>query len=208
MRDVERLREKNEFALDDRQIAGLLAGALLLFGAVFALGLLVGKHLAAQTQPALATTELVPVERKPTARLPEPPAPPAKQAVDAPPPAPKQAAAVVPAPKPAVIVPPPPRPVSIPAAAAPPAALAPPPGDPGDFTIQVGASKDRVEAQRLVQRARAAGLKAYVTEAELGEKGTWYRVRVGAFKDKDSASRFRHDVERELRVAAVVMSTH
>jgi DedD protein len=206
MRDVERLREKNEFALDDRQIAGLAAGALLLLGAVFALGLLVGKHLAAQAQPALATAELVPVERKPAARLPEPAAPPAKQSVDAP--APKPPAAVVPAPKPAVVVPPPQRPVSIAAAGAPPAALAPPPGDPGDFTIQVGASKDRTEAQRLVQRARAAGLKAYVTEAELGAKGTWYRVRVGAFKDKDSASRFRHDVERELRVAAVVMSTH
>src|SRR5713226_1564090 len=170
MRDMERLREKNEFALDDRQIAGLVAGALLLLGAVYALGLLVGKHLAAQAQPALATTELVPVERKLAARLPEPAAPPAKQAADAPPPALKQAAAVVPAPKSAVVVLPPPRPVSIPAAAAPPAALAPPPGDPGDFTIQVGASKDRAEAQRLVQRARAAGLKAYVTEAERSEE--------------------------------------
>ncbi len=153
MRDVERLREKNEFAFDDRQIAGLAAGALLILGAVFALGLLVGKHLAAQAQPALATTELVPVERKPAARLPEAPAPPAKQAVEAPPPAPKQAAAVDPAPKSAVVVPPPPRPVSIPAAAAPLAAHAPPPGDPGDFTIQVGTSKVRAEAQRLVQRA-------------------------------------------------------
>jgi len=33
-------------------------------------------------------------------------------------------------------------------------------------------------------------------------------VRVGAFQDKDSANRFRKDVERELRTAAVVMPTH
>jgi hypothetical protein len=30
-------------------------------------------------------------------------------------------------------------------------------------------------------------------------------VRVGAFADKDSAERFRRDVERELRTSAVVM---
>src|SRR5439155_836937 len=47
-----------------------------------------------------------------------------------------------------------------------------------------------------------------VVEANLGPKGTWYRVRVGAFQDKDSANRFRKDVERELRTAAVVMPTH
>jgi cell division protein FtsN len=44
-------------------------------------------------------------------------------------------------------------------------------------------------------------------EADLGAKGTWFRVRVGAFGDKDSANRFQKDVERELRVAAVVMPT-
>jgi hypothetical protein len=30
-------------------------------------------------------------------------------------------------------------------------------------------------------------------------------VRVGVFTDKDSAERFRRDVERELRTSAVVM---
>ena len=90
----------------------------------------------------------------------------------------------------------------------PPKALTPPPRDVGEYTVQVGASQDRSEAARLEGRARGAGLRAYVVQANLGAKGTWYRVRVGAFRDKDAATRFRKDVERELRVAAVVMPTH
>jgi DedD protein len=86
-------------------------------------------------------------------------------------------------------------------------ALAPPPGDVGAYTVQVGASQDRTEIARLESRVRGAGLKPYVVEARLGAKGTWYRVRVGSFRDKDSANRFRKDVERELRTAAVVMPT-
>jgi cell division septation protein DedD len=74
--------------------------------------------------------------------------------------------------------------------------------------VQLGASQDRAEAQKLESRARGAGLKPYVVEAQLGAKGTWYRVRVGAFGDKDSANQFRKDVERELRTSAVVMPTH
>ena len=59
----------------------------------------------------------------------------------------------------------------------------------------------------MESKARAAGLKPYVVEADLGRKGTWYRVRVGAFKDKAAANRFRTDVEREMRGPAVVMAS-
>jgi cell division septation protein DedD len=93
-------------------------------------------------------------------------------------------------------------------ASATPVALTPPPRDVGEFTVQIGASQDRAEALRMEHKARAAGLKPYVVEANLGSKGTWYRVRVGAFKDKDAATRYRQDVERELRGPAVVMPSH
>ena len=102
-------------------------------------------------------------------------------------------------------MPPPARPVQV--ASASPAPLAPPPRDLGQFTVQVGASRESAEAQRLESRAHAAGLKPYVVSADLGKKGVWYRVRVGAFPDRESADRFRQDVEREMRTSAVVMST-
>ena len=97
------------------------------------------------------------------------------------------------------------RPLQVPAPAA--APLTAPPRDVGTFTVQVGASQDRGEAARLESRVRSAGLRPYVVQANLGAKGTWYRIRVGAFRDKDAAARFRKDVERELRMAAVVMPT-
>jgi cell division protein FtsN len=242
MRDVERLREKHEFSLDDRQIAALAFCTGLLFAGVFALGLMLGRHSAPPPAPDLAAMdeaakkpaaeEVAP--NRPTARAPAPqaaPAPPPAPAAEAaeeeapeqgkppeslaaqPPPArPAQHAqadaphALVPPPqRTPMVVPPPPRPVQVASTAT--VELPPPPKDPGQFTVQVGASQDRADARKLVQRALTGGLKPYVVEADLGAKGTWYRVRVGAFADKDAATRYRKDVERELRSPAVVMST-
>jgi cell division septation protein DedD len=235
MRDVDRLREKIQISLDDRQVLALAVCALLLLGGVFSVGLLVGKKLSAQA-PAQAASDLAALDAAarqekpaPAAAVPARPAPQppvaAEPARETEPSAEKREAAQGRAPahvaqsalvepqRPAVVVPPPRPPTLVqPApqraaqvAPAGPIALTPPPRDLGQFTVQVGASQDRAEAQRMEAKARAAGLKPYVIEADLGSRDTWYRVRVGAFKDKDAAGRFRHDVERELRSDAVVM---
>jgi DedD protein len=218
VRDVEKLRERLTLSLDNGQVAALLVAALLLLGGSFAVGLMVGRRTAAA--PRAEAGDLAALDAD--ARRPEtaaaapapraaPPAPqpetrvaPEQAAASVKPPA--HAAAFVPAAvRAATVVPPPPRAVEVASSATVP--LPPPPRDPGAYTVQVGASQDRGEAARLLGRARAAGLKPYVMEADLGAKGTWFRVRVGAFGDKDSANRFQKDVERELRVAAVVMPT-
>jgi cell division septation protein DedD len=113
----------------------------------------------------------------------------------------------------AVVVVPPAKVASIPAGkpAAKPAsqlALPPPPKHLGNYTVQLGASQDRAEAQRIEARARTSGLRPYLVEANLGAKGVWYRVRVGAFDTRAAADRFRRDVERELRASAAVMPSH
>lgn len=219
MRDEDRLREKREFSLDDKRAWALGFSALLLLGGVFVVGVMVGRRMAPDSRPPatgyrLPQTALIPSAPPGVAALPASPPVEEKSALaptpaEKPPPAEKpaqgRAPTIVPPPKPATVVPPPPPPVQI--AAAPPA-LTPPPKDLGDYTVQIGASQDRNEAQRMQNKARAAGLKPYVVEAHLGGKGTWYRVRVGAFKDKAAATRFRADVERELRAPAVVMNTH
>jgi DedD protein len=87
-------------------------------------------------------------------------------------------------------------------------ALPPPPKELSRYTVQVGASQDRAEAQRIESRARSSGLRPYVVEANLGAKGVWYRVRVGAFDTREAAERFRRDVDRELRGSAAVMPSH
>jgi DedD protein len=86
-------------------------------------------------------------------------------------------------------------------------ALPAPPPDLGKFTVQVGATQDRVEAREMVARASKGGLHPYVAEARLAGRGLWYRVRMGAFADRAAAEQYRRDVERELRTPAVVMLT-
>lgn len=218
MRDVERLRAKVEFSLEERQVWALSLSALLLLTGVFTIGLLVGRKTA-PAAPAVAgdLAALDAAAQPPQPAAPAKPAPaPALSSVvpaaperheaeaekkDAP-----RAPEKAPPPRAALTVPPPPRPVQV--APANPVALTPPPREVGEYTVQIGSSQERSEAARLESKARAAGLRPYVVSADLGAKGTWYRVRVGSFRDRDAAARYRKDVERELRGNAVVMPTH
>jgi len=222
VRDAERLRDRIELSLDDRQVVALALCALLLLAGVFSVGVLLGKKISSMQAPAPSAGDLATLDaqaRKPeSSAVPSRSAPPAEGSVRVAPaekvhervekPEPVRTASVVapPARQP-IVVPPPERVLHVPPVAAV-APLTPPPREPGNFTVQVGASQDRDAAVRLEARARGAGLKPYVTEANLGAKGTWYRVRVGAFRDKEAANRFRLDVERELRIAAAVMPAH
>jgi cell division septation protein DedD len=208
MRDAERLREKTQVNLDDRQMGAVAVGGLLLLGVVFALGLVIGKHLAAQSQPS--PVEDAALESPPPSKPAQGRTVPVHVAQAGTPAEPPRAPPATVAPAKPVTIPPPPKPLEVAPAAEKekPVVLTPPPKHLGDYTVQVGASQDRAEAGRIEQRARAAGLKPYAVEADLGKKGIWYRVRVGAFKDKEAADRYRKDVQRELRSAAVVMSTH
>ncbi len=202
MRDAERLRERLELSLDRGQVAAVLVCALLVIAGVFTAGLMIGRRTApAQGAPY---GDLAALDAR--ARKVDPPPAPEKRAVE-PPPKAAETAVVTPQVQTATVVAPPQqRPLQVQPAAPP--ALTAPPRDAGAFTIQIGASQDRTEAARIEARARGAGLKPYVALANLGAKGTWYRVRVGAFRDRDAANRFQKDVERELRSAAVVMPTH
>jgi cell division septation protein DedD len=192
MRDAQRMRHGLDLFLDGRQLAALTICALLLVSCVFSFGLLIGKKAAigdaaAQTPGDLAALDAQARKEAPVALHP------AKTAETT----------VVPAPPRGVtVVAPPPRATQLPPVQA---VFTPKPHELGEYTVQIGASQERTEAARLEGRARGAGLKPYVVEANLGAKGTWYRVRVGSFQDKEAANRFRKDVERELRVAAAVM---
>lgn len=110
---------------------------------------------------------------------------PAAQSTPAPPiqPAPQQ-----PAPQPSV-----PAPDAEPAAQAPtvpappaPAPTSSPTGS-GGFTVQVRSSPSEADARAFADTLRAGGFDSYVVRADLGSRGTWYRVRVGRFDTRDAA---------------------
>lgn len=253
-------RERFDFSLDSRQVAGITLGSLGALALAFLLGLWLGQRVP--DRPAAIVPRAEPVPAAPAKGLDaidqalrpdggEPaggdtfhdkltrPSPPPDQL----PPVPKgQAAAPVPSPaKPAAPAslpvaaaasttaaaapagpsgasgpaadappkgaPPPPsakpvppkapaptaRPAAPPAKAVPPAAPKAPAGK-GAFTVQVGSTQDRFEAERIATRFASRG--ARVTSADVPGKGRWYRVRIGAFETKDDAARYLRDLEK------------
>jgi cell division septation protein DedD len=73
------------------------------------------------------------------------------------------------------------------------------------FTIQVAALKQASGADKLVDTLRKKGYPAYQIRSGGNSSEPWYRVRVGAFKDRDAAAdmlnRLQQDQYKGLIVA-------
>ncbi len=230
MRDSHRMKEKYDLSLDSRQVVSLLAAGIVVLGAVFTLGVLVGQKLAGSQRTDRAPDLLSALDQK-SAALERARAAPAltfqeeltadagkAQAVakarpeavakaetpKAEPPKPVEKKAETPA-KPAdagAIA-------TRTAAPAAPAAAKPPAGTAasGAFTLQLGASPNREDAERMVSRLREKGYAPYITTAEVPGKGTYYRVRMGSFATREAATRYLEDFRRETKTEAFVAST-
>ena len=141
------------------------------------------KHAPAKTEtPPKSVAALIqqansePVKPAPAPKAPPPAAKPA--------PAPAQATGA-----PRSLTPPQQVAANAPAKLAAPAAAAS-----GSYMLQIGAFKSQAEAAaawKTYQGKHAALLSGYsdnVQQADLGEKGTWYRLRIGGFADKEVAT--------------------
>jgi cell division protein FtsN len=163
---------------------------------------------AAAPKPAAIMTPAskpAPVAKAPPAK---PVAPPTKMAeatpVPKPTPAAKTPAPITLAPKAATAAPAQPSAPLAPASAPPKqlAANAPPAPAPvaqvpvasGAYVLQIGAYKSQAEADtawntyKTKHAALLAGYSPNVAQADLGDKGTWYRLRIAGFSSKDVAS--------------------
>jgi DedD protein len=274
MRDAHRMREKFDVTLDNRQIVSLLIAGIIVMGAVFVLGVVVGKKLAGNAQTAAAPDLLSALDANAQAlqqaREAEPPLtfqdeltrktgsdssnkpgtvtvaipPPAPKSAEQPAPtlagSPEQVAATSPkdddsAPAPRAAEPKPQpnatetkvaeskpapspgkvEPAPVPTRTAPQgsglkeaiarAAQRPTEAVPGGaFTLQISAFQNRPEAERFAARLRDRGYAPYIVAAEVPNKGTWYRVRMGSFPSKEAASRYLSDFKRETQISAFV----
>lgn len=80
-----------------------------------------------------------------------------------------------------------------------------PHGYDGELTLQV-ISYDRPEpARAFAAGLRDKGHEAFVTAAEVEERGTFYRVRIGPFKSREQADRYRHKFEQEEHMNTFVV---
>lgn len=152
-------------------------------------------------------------KKAPTAQPQPAPAPPPAAAAAQPQPQPPEAAKVAlaapakkkPEPAKAALSPrKPDKPEGKQTAAAQPTPQPTPPAAGGAYTLQLSSFQDRTEAERFMERLRARGLKPHITPAQIPDRGTWYRVRVGNYRSWDEAVAAKTKFERSAQVIAYV----
>lgn len=72
------------------------------------------------------------------------------------------------------------------------------------YTLQVSAYSSRDRARGRIRKLAGKGLDAHVVSAEVPEKGTYYRVRIGKFGTMEKAEKFQVELDRKRGVDTVV----
>lgn len=78
-------------------------------------------------------------------------------------------------------------------------------GHDGGYQLQVSSFRTQTEANQFSDQLRARGHKAYVVEAHVVGRGTWYRVRVGPFATQHAAAAYRTGFEAKEHVVPFVV---
>jgi cell division septation protein DedD len=79
------------------------------------------------------------------------------------------------------------------------------PGHEGGYQLQVSSFRTEPEADGFAAQLRARGHKAYVAEAHVLGRGTWYRVRVGPFQTQHAAAQYRASFEEREHVVPFIV---
>lgn len=72
------------------------------------------------------------------------------------------------------------------------------------FSVQVYSFQDRARADRALQQLKDAGYKAFMEVSDLGEKGTWYRVRIGELENEAAAKAMLDEVRKNYKSGFIV----
>jgi cell division septation protein DedD len=80
-----------------------------------------------------------------------------------------------------------------------------PPGREGGFQLQVSSFRTQTEADQFATQLRARGHKAYVVEARVPGRGTWFRVRIGPFSSQHAAASYRSGFEGREHVVPFIV---
>jgi cell division septation protein DedD len=75
-----------------------------------------------------------------------------------------------------------------------------PEGHDGGYQLQVSSFHTQAEADSFAEQLRARGHRAYVVEARVVGRGTWYRVRIGPFPTQHAAMQYRASFEEREHV--------
>jgi cell division septation protein DedD len=74
----------------------------------------------------------------------------------------------------------------------------------GNWTLQLSSFQDEAEATTFYNKLESAGYSPFITRAEVPDKGTWFRVRLGRYPDYDSAIAAKAEFEKTQQIIAYV----
>ena len=77
-------------------------------------------------------------------------------------------------------------------------------GQEAGFAVQVYSFKDQKRADAALLNLKEAGYSAYIEISDLGEKGTWYRVRIGGLQNETEARSMLENIRKNFNSGFIV----
>ena len=77
-------------------------------------------------------------------------------------------------------------------------------GHEAGFLIQVYSFQDKARAEVALAALQQAGYKVFLEVSDLGEKGTWYRVRVGGLENEAQAKAMLDQIRKNYKSGFIV----
>lgn len=74
----------------------------------------------------------------------------------------------------------------------------------GSHILLCGSFKSKEKALKLAAKIKAKGYIPSVEKADLGGQGVWYRLKIAGFSSKDAAEKARVELNKKLKLAAIV----
>jgi DedD protein len=78
-------------------------------------------------------------------------------------------------------------------------------GGEGGFQLQIASFKDQGDADRFVEDLKKRGHRAYRQPAYVSDRGLWHRVRIGPFKTKLAAEKYKSDFDKKERMSSFLV---
>lgn len=73
------------------------------------------------------------------------------------------------------------------------------------YTIQIASMSSKVYAETYLKKMIAKGYSAYIVTADLAERGVWYRLRIGPFKDNSAAEQAKKAIFNKEGIEAIIV---
>ncbi len=72
------------------------------------------------------------------------------------------------------------------------------------FTIQVYSFQDKNRAEGALQALKNSGYQAFLIMSDLGDKGVWWRVRIGGIPDEAAARKMLEEIRKNYNSGVIL----